>query len=196
MTDIRSLDRRTLEITQAVVGQVRPDHLDRPTPCAEWTVRQLLAHMTGQNYGFAAAADGIHTDRSHWADRDLGSDPAAAFRASATRVTDAFARDGVLDTDLWLPEVRGGQSFPARTAIGFHFVDYVVHGWDVAAAIAVPAPFDEELLHAVLPYALDVPEGEVRLRPGAAFSPGLATDRTDPLARVLAVLGRSPSWPH
>ena len=86
-------------------------------------------------------------------------------------------------------------SFPARTAIGFHFVDYVVHGWDVAAAIGVPARFAPELLHSVLPYAREVPDGGSRRTPGAAFRPGLAPTSTDPLAQILALLGRSPSWP-
>ena len=44
----------------------------------------------------------------------------------------AFAEDGMLERRLWLPEIRDGMRFPAETAIGFHFLDYVVHGWDVA----------------------------------------------------------------
>ena len=122
-------------MTEAVVEQVRKEHLDLPTPCARWTLRQLLAHMIGQNHGFAAAADGELTDRTAWADREFGDEPAAAFAESSAAVSRSFARDGVLDSQMWLPEVRGGQMFPAATAIGFHFVDYVVHGWDVARAI-------------------------------------------------------------
>ena len=194
-TDIRPFDRRALEVTEKIVDQVEPRHLSLPTPCADWSLRQLLAHMTGQNHGFAAAADGEVTDASVWADRDLGSDPAQTFRASSQRVTAAFARDGVLDGEFWLPEVRGGQMFPARTAIGFHFVDYVVHGWDVAASLGVPISFDDETLEAVLPYAAEVPDGPNRLAPGASFRPGLPARNDSPLGRVLAMLGRSASWP-
>jgi uncharacterized protein (TIGR03086 family) len=151
--------------------------------------------MIGQNHGFAAAADGVRTERADWADREFGDDPAGAFRASSARVSEAFAREGVLDGEFWLPEVRGGQMFPARTAIGFHFVDYVVHGWDVAASIGVPAVFEAELLDAVLPFAEEVPDGSNRLQPGASFRPGLSTAGSDRLDRILAMLGRSPRWP-
>jgi uncharacterized protein (TIGR03086 family) len=96
MTDIRPLDHRALAVTEEIVDQVKPVHLSRPTPCADWSLRQLLAHMIGQNYGFAAAADGESSDRTVWADRDFGDDPAPAFRASSARVSAAFAREGLL----------------------------------------------------------------------------------------------------
>ncbi|MFD9686203.1 TIGR03086 family metal-binding protein [Kitasatospora sp. NPDC001309] len=193
--DIRPWDRRALRITEEIVDRVEATDLDRPTPCSEWTLHKLLAHMIGQNHGFAAAAEGVRTERADWADREFGDDWAGAFRDSSARVARAFAREGVLDTEFWLPEVRGGQMFPARTAIGFHFVDYVVHGWDVAAAIGVPAAYEAELLDAVLPYVEEVPDGSNRLQPGSSFRPGLATGSTDRLDRILAMLGRSPRWP-
>jgi hypothetical protein len=56
--DIRVLDQRALKITEAIVSRVDVGLLDRPSPCAEWTLGQLPAHMVGQNYGFAAAARG------------------------------------------------------------------------------------------------------------------------------------------
>ncbi|QMU67141.1 TIGR03086 family metal-binding protein [Streptacidiphilus sp. P02-A3a] len=195
MNDFRPQDRRALEITEKIVDQVQPHQLDLPTPCGEWTLRQLLAHMIGQNHGFADAADGKRTELTDWADRDFGDDPAGVFRASSTRVADAFAQEGVLEREFWLPEVRGGMSFPAPVAIGFHFVDYVVHGWDVAAAIGVPARFEQDLLRAVLPIALAVPDGPARQTPGSSFRPGLPTSSEDLLDQVLATLGRSSSWP-
>ena len=66
MTDIRDLDRRALAVTVRIVGAVRGDQLDLPTPCADWTLRQLLGHMIGQHYGFAAAARGEPSDLSVW----------------------------------------------------------------------------------------------------------------------------------
>jgi len=66
-------------------------------------------------------------------------------------------------------------SFPARTAIGFHFVDYVVHGWDVAVAIGVPARSAPEPLHGVLPYVREVPDGA-----GSRVPPRPGTDRRRP----------------
>jgi uncharacterized protein (TIGR03086 family) len=196
MSDIRVLDQRALKVTEAIVDRVDVGGLDRPTPCSEWDLGQLLAHMTGQNHGFAAAARGEVTDRSPWADRPVGDDPGGLFAASAADVTAAFAREGVLEREFWLPEVRGGQMFPAHQAIGFHFVDYVVHGWDVAASIGVPVEFDVDLLEAVLPIAEQVPGGASRTRVGAAFKPGLDEPAEGLLDRILLVLGRSPGWPN
>ena len=68
-TSVRFLNRRTLATTIEIVDAVRADQLDLPTPCAEWTLRQLLGHMIGQHYGFAAAARGKTSDLSVWADR-------------------------------------------------------------------------------------------------------------------------------
>ena len=193
MTDYRPWDRRTLDITKSIVDQVEAKHLDLPTPCAAWTLRQLLSHMIGQNHGFAAAADGEREDRTVWADREFGDDPAGVFRASADRVTTAFAREGVLDGGFWLPEVRP-EPIPAGIAVSFHFVDYVVHGWDVAAALGVAAPFPDDLLRTVLPIAETVPDTESRLQPGASFAPGLPVAGDGLLDRVLSLLGRSPGW--
>ncbi|WP_189317585.1 TIGR03086 family metal-binding protein [Streptomyces brasiliensis] len=196
MIDIRELDARALEIAESVVNQVDVSMLGRPTPCAQWTLGQLLAHMTGQNYGFAAAARGETVDRGVWADRSVGVDPAGVFAASAGEVAAAFAEPDVLTRSLWLPEIRGGQMFPARQAIGFHLLDYVVHGWDVAVSIGVRAEFDADLLAAVLPIAEQVPTGTAREREDAQFQPALETgDMAGRLEWILQLLGRSPNWP-
>ncbi len=70
-----------------------------------------------------------------------------------------------------------------------------MHGWDVVASLGVPAPFDDETLAAVLPYAEEVPDGQNRREPGASFRPGLPAPDAGPLLdRILATLGRSPKW--
>ncbi|WP_441247632.1 TIGR03086 family metal-binding protein [Kitasatospora sp. McL0602] len=197
MTDIREFDRRALKITESIVNQVEVGQLGRPSPCAGWDLGRLLAHMVGQNRGFAASALGETSDLGVWADRPVGDDPAAEFAASAAAVTAAFGADGLLDRGLWLPEIRSDRLFPAGLAVGFHFIDYVVHGWDVAATIGVPAEFDADLLDAALPIAEQVPDGANRLREGASFRPGLAaTGGGGTLDRILRVLGRSPHWPN
>ncbi|MCX4393151.1 MULTISPECIES: hypothetical protein [unclassified Streptomyces] len=38
--------------------------------------------------------------------------------------------------------------FAAPRAIGFHLVDYVVHGWDVAASLGIRAAYDQDLVRA------------------------------------------------
>jgi uncharacterized protein (TIGR03086 family) len=194
--DIREYDARAVLASVKVVSAVTADRLDLPTPCAGWTLGDLLAHMTGQHYGFAAAAGGEAADRSVWRNRRVDDDPVGGYTEAAERVVAAFADNAVLTRGFWLPEIRGGDTFPAAQAISFHFVDYVVHSWDVAAAVGVPLPLDDDLVAGALKIAARVPDGEARLRPGAAFRPGLPVgDGTPPLHRLLALLGRSPSWP-
>src|ERR1700742_1759826 len=78
-----------------IVAQVAPDDLDRPTPCAGWDLRALLAHMTVQHLGFAAAAAGHGGDLAIWQPAEA-PDPVAAYRAAADEVLAAFSAPGVL----------------------------------------------------------------------------------------------------
>jgi uncharacterized protein (TIGR03086 family) len=193
--DIRALDARAVQASVALVSKVSADDLARPTPCSAWTVADLLAHMTVQHDGFAAAANGA-TDLSVWAVRPLGDDPVAAYRAAAERVVAAFAADGVLTRAFTLPEISTELTFEAPRAIGFHFIDYLAHGWDVARAIGVEYTPEPDLVAAGLPIAEAVPDGDIRRQPGSAFAPGLAASADSTTwDRVLALLGRSPAWP-
>lgn len=195
MSDIRTFHQRSLTVAQTVVDQVDPGQLDLPTPCSEWTLGQLLAHMTGQNHGFAASARGETEDLTIWHDRPVGKEPADVFAASAADVITAFAEPGALDRTLWLPEIHPRFRFPAAQAIGFQFIDTVVHAWDVAQAVGVAVDFDQDLLDAALPVAELVPDGANRLTPGAAFAPGLDSGPAGTtLDRILALLGRDPAW--
>ncbi len=193
--DIRELDRRALRTTAEIVGNVTADQLERPTPCAGWTLGKLLSHMVGQHEGFALAATGEPSDLSAWRPRPLGDDPAATYDAASAQVTAAFAEDGVLDRDFWLPEVRISAPFPARAAIGFHFIDYVVHGWDVARTLGVQPSFDADLLEVVVVLAAQVPDTPASRGPRSAFQPGVpAPAGAPPLDRAVAMLGRRPDW--
>ena len=84
--------------------------------------------------------------------------------------------------------------FPARQAISFHFVDYVVHSWDVARTLGVPLDLDPALLDVALSVAKAVPGGDARVAPGAAFAPGVDWPGGPRLDRIVALLGRSPDW--
>src|SRR5207237_8475168 len=93
------------------------------------------------------------------------------FADSVATATAAVAEEGILDRKFWRPPIRGGGQFPAPLGMSFHCVDYVVHAWDVAAAIGVPVAFDEDLLQSALRMAEMVPNGPERRDPGAAFRP-------------------------
>src|SRR5580700_10605758 len=166
--DIVGLDARAVRASVQIVSQASAADLARPTPCPDWTLAELLAHMTAQHNGFAAAA--------------------------AERVMAAFAAAGVLAGEFVLPEISPKSPFPAAEAIGFHFVDYVVHGWDVARALGREYDLEPDVLAAALPIAQAVPDGERRRRPAAAFAPRVAASSGGPLGQIVALLGRRPDW--
>jgi uncharacterized protein (TIGR03086 family) len=193
--DIRDLDARAVRASVDVVEEITAVDLSRPTPCSEWTLGALLAHMTVQHQGFAAASAGGGADLSVWKAAAPSPDPVADYAMAAELVIAAFAEPGVMERGFAIPEIAPGMEFPAPQAISFHFIDYVVHGWDVARSLGQVYELDDDLVQAALPVAEAVPEGERRLRPGAAFRPGLpAPDGAGPLDRILAMLGRDPAW--
>ncbi|MCC3311624.1 TIGR03086 family metal-binding protein [Nocardia africana] len=195
MTNISELDRKAVDYSVTIVSKVSPADLHRPTPCGEWDLTQLLTHMAVQHRGFAAAARGRGGNAAVW-HMDPPADPVAVYREAAADVTAAFSEAGVLDRNFELPEFGPGFHVAGRQAIGFHLIDYVVHGWDVARAIGLPYDLDPDLAEPALRIAEAVPDGDFRLQPGSAFAPAVPnTDPADPLARILSLLGRSPSWP-
>ena len=96
MDDIVALDAQAVRASVELVARAHPADLARPTPCADWTLHGLIAHMAAQHYGFAAAAAG-DGDPARWRPRRLGRDPGADYRAAAAAALAAFAAPGSLD---------------------------------------------------------------------------------------------------
>ncbi|WP_249998783.1 TIGR03086 family metal-binding protein [Actinoplanes sp. M2I2] len=192
--DVRMADAVAVLATVALVEEVDAADLDRPTPCAGWHLRDLLAHMTAQHHGFAAAAAGRGSDPEVWRTPALTEDPVRAYTAAAREVLAAFAPDDVLDREFTLPGGGAVHTVPGRLAVGFHLVDYVAHGWDVARARGVAWELPAIVLGAALPIAEAVPDDATRSAPGAPFAPRRPATGDDPLDRIVALLGRRPDW--
>lgn len=194
--DIRELNRRAVLTSAALVATITPADLDRPTPCTAWNLGELVAHMTAQHRGFAAAAGGGGASLDEWAVDPSPADPVADHQTAVDEVIAAFAADGVLDRRFSLAEFSPTATYPAATAIGFHFIDYVVHGWDVARALGVAFDPEPDIAANALAMALEIPNGPEREKPGAAFAPGVDLDPdASAIDRVVSLLGRSPTWP-
>jgi uncharacterized protein (TIGR03086 family) len=193
---VRNLDRRAVAASVDLAAGATVVDLRRPTPCAGWTLDDLLAHMTAQHRGFTAAAQGRGGDPEPWAVAATSADRVGDHQRAAAEVVTAFAAEGVPDRTFTLPEFPPPGTFPAATAIGFHFVDYLVHAWDVAVARGLDWWPADDLAEAGLALARRVPNGPERDRPGAPFAPGPATDpNARAFTQVLTLLGRSPTWP-
>ncbi|GAA1833365.1 TIGR03086 family metal-binding protein [Pseudonocardia ailaonensis] len=188
-----ALHDRSLDLATAQVAAVRPADLTRPTPCAGWDLAALLAHMVGQNHGFATAIRGEAVDPAAFA--PVAGAGLAEWIRSVENLRDA--RETPDPNAVLLPEISTTQRFPMSLVIAFHTLDSAVHAWDVAASLPhgpgrTWRP-DPELAAVVLTSARQVPDGEQRTAPGAAFGPSLAVDdRADPWSEVLTQLGRRP----
>jgi hypothetical protein len=101
--DIREIDRRAVLASAELVSKASIDDLDLATPCVGWTLGDLLAHMTVQHYGFAAAARGHGADLEVWRVRPLGDLAGSAYAEATEHVIAAFAEDGVLEREFVLP---------------------------------------------------------------------------------------------
>jgi uncharacterized protein (TIGR03086 family) len=193
---ILGLNRRATLTCIDLVARVRPDDLRRPTPCAGWGLSDLLAHMTVQHRGFAAAAAGDGRDFD-WTPQPLAPDFADVYAAAANEALKAFARPGVLERAFVLTEIPAADSFPGAQAVGFHFIDALVHGWDVARSVGAAYDIPADFAAPAVRIALAVPGGPYRERPNASFGPVVEpADGASPLDVVLSALGRSPGWPN
>ncbi|MEC3918422.1 TIGR03086 family metal-binding protein [Nocardia sp. CDC160] len=118
---------------EARLREVRAGQWGGPTPCAEWTVRQLVNHVTRGNLNYTALVQGgSAAEFLRLRDADaLGSDPLAAYLRSVDRAVDAFTQSDALCriVDYPLGKVSGRQALAIRTT------DTAIHTWDLARAI-------------------------------------------------------------
>mgnify|MGYP001162074968 CR=1 FL=1 len=127
--------------------QVRDDQWELPTPCTEWSVRDLANHLV--NGGRMAAlllhgATGDEVIASFDVDA-LGTDPMAAFEASAATETAAFAEPGALERTVHHP---GAGDIPGAMLLGFRVGDNVLHAWDLARAVGLDETLDADVVAA------------------------------------------------
>jgi uncharacterized protein (TIGR03086 family) len=168
---------------------VTPSRWQDPTPCEEWTVRDIADHITGGNrfavliLGGASVDDAMRQVRSG----NFSDDPMTAFHDSASAQIDAFSRPGAM-VDLCHHPV--GQ-IPGQQFAGLRVGDLVVHAWDIARAVGADENLDEELVREA--FTVYEPMAEGFLDSGAFGSgPRFAADDLSPQSRLLHLLGRRP----
>jgi uncharacterized protein (TIGR03086 family) len=196
---LREHHRKAVMATIEIVRGVTTSDLERPTPCRDWNLLELLAHMTAQHRGFAAAAHRAGGDRAVWDTSAVidavAAQPAGSYAAAARGLLTAIAEDETLTVPFELPDFGPGAVFSFEQAIGFHFVDYVVHGWDVARAVHIPFELPDDVIDAALLIGLQVPSGDFRNSASAPFGPALdQVPGGTGLDCLLRHLGRSPTW--
>lgn len=125
---------------EGVLAGIKPLQLDDPTPCPEWSVRELANHVVGGNFMFA----GIVTGSGPVAAEDHGDDLLAAFRSSYTALRAAFAADGVLERTFQTPM---GER-PATRLVTTRVIEMGLHGWDLAKATGQSYDLPQDVIDA------------------------------------------------
>ena len=161
---------------------------DSPTPCTDWTVRELVNHIVSEQAwapdvlaGRTAAEVGDKYDGDQ-----LRDDPLQAWGESSDAARAAWLQPGAIDRIVHL-------SFGDASAEEYGWqmtTDLTVHGWDLATALGADAGIPDELASAVLKYV--EPQVSAWSRTGMFAAPVPVADDAAPATRLIALLGRRP----
>jgi uncharacterized protein (TIGR03086 family) len=169
-----------------LIDRIAADQWIAPTPCTEWTVRDLVNHLVGMNLVFVALFEGEPMPK-RGADR-LGADPAGAYRRSAAALQAAAARPGVLERS---------EATPVGVATGeerlrWRIADLLTHGWDLVQATRVVAELPDDLVEQALTFVrAQLPS---QPRAGRFADPRPIRDNAPAIDRLAAFTGRPVPW--
>jgi uncharacterized protein (TIGR03086 family) len=171
----RSLDVLTRAVDQAerVLSEIPPDQLFDPTPCTEWNIGELVAHVVADPRNFVMMARGEKPDWS--APASLPDDWRVEFRSAADELMEMWRDAG---------ESASPQSMDWQTA------EFAVHTWDLVRALDLPTPLDAEVAQRGLDFMSGALTSENR---GSAFAAEVPIDDDAPIYdRLAAWAGRRP----
>lgn len=166
-----------------IVGHIRPDQFDLPTPCSNFTVRDVVDHMIGGAETFAPAFRGT---ASTLQSTDAGTHPSARFRAAMAELLDAVQSPGAMTRTVEAPfGTVSGEVFARFVAF-----DGLIHGWDMATSTGQAYDPPSDVVGQVTAFAHQalVPE----MRDGETFAEATtAPQGSGELARLVAFSGRT-----
>jgi uncharacterized protein (TIGR03086 family) len=168
------------------LAAVTPDRLERPTPCAGWSLDALLSHLDDSVRALTEAARGRVAPPSVRAEAGAVSRVAVLRR----RLADLLGAWADPDPPHRVEIARMGLSTAVVGGLGA--IELAGHGWDIARACDRDRPVPAALADEILDLApLLVRTGD---RPGRFAAPVRVPGGADPGTRLLAFLGRDPGW--
>jgi len=169
-----------------VAGRVRVDQLGDATPCAAFTVEDVLGHMTGLASGFAPMFRG--EDPPPTASAGPAGEIREQFALAMDDLLDAVQSPGALDRTIQTP----GGAMPGAVFARLVALDGLVHGWDLATSTRQEWQPPAALVAEVDSFAREAISTE--MREGDAFGPEqTAPDGADTMLRLVAFTGRRPA---
>ena len=129
--DPRSVIAQAVALAGDTIAAVRPDQLDLPTPCDEFTARQLIGHLLTVLQRVAVLGEGGDPMAMPSVTVVPDDEITAAWHAAAHRVQAAWTDDALLDQMMVLPWATA----PGSGMLATYTNELSVHTWDLAAAI-------------------------------------------------------------
>ena len=166
----------------AVVGD---DEWTVATPCPDWDVHYLVAHVVGGNRFASLVLAGQTAEEAMdvvMGSPQLGADPLGAFDETSVEQRELFNRPGVLErlVDHPLGELTAERFLTMRV------FDIALHSWDLAAAIGCGGELDPTLAEHVLDIVLnEAPGMGFGIEPCGAVGPDATA-----MERLLDLCGR------
>jgi uncharacterized protein (TIGR03086 family) len=178
--DPRSQLDQVIPLLNKVVAQLDRSHLQLATPCANFTVANILEHMIGGATMFSSAFRGETAPSL-----EMPHDLIAAFPVVMSNLRDAVDSVGALDREIDAPFGRvSGDTFARFVAL-----DGLVHGWDIATATDQPYDPPAEVVAAADQFAHTALTDS--LRDGDTFAAAVEAPAGAPdLLRLIAFTGR------
>ncbi|MGC4933770.1 TIGR03086 family metal-binding protein [Gordonia sp. DT30] len=145
-----------------LIGGVRDDQLDSPTPCDDFDVRTLAGHLVavaGRAVALAERGDVDGTPRID--DRH----DAATYRQLSDHAIELWADDAKLAAPVKVP----WGDVPGAGALWGYVNETLVHGWDLAVATGQDPEADPALAQAALAVAQQFIPAAIRADDGVPF---------------------------
>lgn len=181
-TDPVALLERAVGYTRGTLVTVTRDVLGRRTPCAGWSLADLIDHMGDGLDAFVEASRGVVAVP---AVQQVGT-PVHALQEKACALLGAWSAPGARSVRL------GDAQLESAVLLATGALEMAVHGWDVGQATGVRTPLPRSLAVDLAPVAQAVVAPDDR---GVRFAhPVRTADDKSPEARLLGFLGRSPDW--
>ncbi len=173
--------------TAELLDGLDPSLLDRPTPCAGYTVGALADHVGGWVRVFERAVNDQPQEpdpegwrgEGHWAE---------SFRASTATIL-----DGLRERGADRPMVMVADPMPGTMILDMMRMEYVGHGWDLAVATGREPAYPDEAVAMASDAAHRMIQPEHR-GPDSFFGPVVEVHAdAAPVDRYVGFLGRDPS---
>jgi uncharacterized protein (TIGR03086 family) len=186
--DLPEVHAQALGSARRSVAGVDASRWGDPSVCSDWDVRGLVNHIVSGNLWVPELVGGrTIAEVGDRLDGDvLGTDPVAAYDASAAVAAEAFRRSGAME----VPVAVSYGPVPGSIYCGHRFIDVLVHGWDVARSTGQDTALDPALVEA----CWEVVEPQIDLLAGSGMF-GAAAEApagADRQAQLLLLLGREP----